>query len=908
VETTAADVAAQRYLSEGAVRGIPDDDLASRCETLIQRTARQSLKRALTLARKYVRRARSGGGPLAISAYRTLARTCHMSGAHQKALEAYLKARRLVQRDPLARARIDRALTDVYMYLGDFAAANLAARRAIATFQKLGAKSDLAQARVNFANVLHRRDRHRDAERLYREAGEYFEATGDKLAAVRCHYNRANTLVQLFDFDAAEQLYETARHIYDAEGYDLDANDARYGLAWLRMLSGDFHIALLELSACEAVYREGGDVRGEALCGLDRAEVYLGLGLYSDALDAAREAEGRFGRIRLRYERAKAALFRAQAAFALGGRREARNAAERARSGFAAEDNQGFLGAALLLTADLAGTDRARRNAALKQARAHFNRAQLPLWEAVCDLKRAADPAGAARILERVEHNAAVHHVPHLYAGWQTTTGDLKYRRGERVAACRHWESAADRLDRVRANLPPVELRTAYLKRSVSPHARLISAELDHDPLRAAVWSERYKTAGVWSPISRTAFDHPSRRRAEAGLVTLARQVAALAGQMRGQHGERGLPQRTGARALTALQKQLRAEMIRLERNGSAKTDTIEALANDIRTISEHLPIVQWHVGDKNVIAFVHDRGHISLCSFPDGRERVENAMRRWRYILEGELLVNYLNRVNVADAEAAFWREVGQWLWAPLEVRRDAPAVLILPEGELANLPWPALIDAGQPLIERHQVILAPSLRHYTAARSLQVRSESVGVFRGRAEGLPCVDRELQNLAELAGGAAAVHNPCRRENWPSAGDFRIWHYAGHARLRCDNPFYSCLDLDDGPLFAIDFRFKDCRVGLATLASCRSGEQIAMPGEEATGLVRSLLEMGSRNVLAGHWPVSDETTALWMRAFYREIFAGQPIHAAARHAALTVRESRPSAYHWAAFALFGAGD
>jgi CHAT domain-containing protein len=175
-------------------------------------------------------------------------------------------------------------------------------------------------------------------------------------------------------------------------------------------------------------------------------------------------------------------------------------------------------------------------------------------------------------------------------------------------------------------------------------------------------------------------------------------------------------------------------------------------------------------------------------------------------------------------------------------------------------------------------------------------------------ADNLPHLDRELEILAGHAKGTAQTWNPCRREDWPGTGNYRIWHYAGHARLRSDNPFYSSLMLHDGPLFAVDFRLKSCRVNLVTLASCRSGELLAMPGEEATGLVRSLLEMGARNVVAGHWSVSDKVTAMWMGAFYERVFNGEDICGSVRHAARTVRQVHPSAYYWAAFSTFGAGD
>jgi CHAT domain-containing protein len=112
--------------------------------------------------------------------------------------------------------------------------------------------------------------------------------------------------------------------------------------------------------------------------------------------------------------------------------------------------------------------------------------------------------------------------------------------------------------------------------------------------------------------------------------------------------------------------------------------------------------------------------------------------------------------------------------------------------------------------------------------------------------------------------------------------------------------------LDDGPLFAADFRMKRCQVGLVTLAACRCAEQVALPGEEPTGLVRSMLEMGAKTVIAARWPVSDRSTALWMDRFYETFFSGGSVSESASQASQHLLAQYPSAVHWSAFAVYGA--
>lgn len=907
MEEKAVQLAAFDFILSGNLGRLSDAELAEACNVQIQVCSRTSFEDALNYAQLFIKRAKRRGGILELTAYRTLARILHLSGKHREALSAYLKARKLSEKEPMVRARIDRALIDVYMYLGRLEKTKSHARAALATFARLKALSDLAQTRVNYANVLHRQDRHRDAEKLYREASEFFEQSGNETALARTLYNRGNTLVQLFDLEQAETLYQRSLEIWEKNGFAMDANDSRYGLAWLRMLSGKFHIALLELAECEKVYFDGGDHRGHALCRLDRAEVYLGLGLYDDALDAARSAENFFRSLGLRYERSKAALFRAQAAYAVARTKESRDALARARAGFSLEKNNGFLGAVNLVASDLRSHNERMQNESLRQARQKFSRSQLPLWEAMCDLKEAADPNHMEQALARLKKNSAIAAVPHLFALRETLQGDYESSRGDVAAARHHWQIAADRLDAIRAQLPPVELRSAFGKRQDSPHLRLVSAELDTNPAAAAVWSERYKTAGIWSPIRLSDSNDSSRSKIFDSLESLARQVASISHQI-GSVGERGLNASSRSQAITSLQRQIREQLLILDSNQSQFVADNERMLLEMKAVSRRMPIVQLHLREDDIVVFVHQDGETSIGKIKDGRKRLADSMQRWRFILEGELLSGHLNDTMDPDLEQRLWSELGDWLWAPLGIHGDAEKVLLIPEGELSNLPWRALVVDGQTLLERHHFIITPSFRHFLAAERIKADSSRVQVFRGKADDLPEVDRELGNLSAILPRSAEYYSPSRRKDWAESGDFQLWHFSGHAFLRSDNPFYSYLALEDGALFATDFRLKRCQVNLVTLASCRSGEQVALPGEESTGLVRSLLEMGARNIIAGHWPVSDKTTALWMAAFYKSYSEGGNILTAIRHAATIVKAQFPSAYHWAAFSVFGAGE
>ncbi|MFQ5606568.1 MAG: CHAT domain-containing protein, partial [Candidatus Zixiibacteriota bacterium] len=419
---------------------------------------------------------------------------------------------------------------------------------------------------------------------------------------------------------------------------------------------------------------------------------------------------------------------------------------------------------------------------------------------------------------------------------------------------------------------------------------------------------ERFKTAGLWAPAAGTLESDPARRRVSRSLAELAETVATLSHSLASQSGERGLSLAHESGAYQRRLRRVRSQMTSLERDCRLALKQSEGLEEQFRRVARKMSIVQFHLTDSDLIAFVHRRESVKAVRFPGGRMRLSSALGQWRFILEGELLRPHLGNGACVRDEENFFTELGDWLWRPLEIDTDSQRILVIPEGELANLPWEALRIDERSLGDSHDIVQSPSLRHFTRARSVKVNSDEINLFVGRADDLPAVERETKALSQRAGANGRVYRSCRRSDWPESGEYFIWHYSGHSHLRSDNPFYSFLALEDAPLFAADFRLRDARVRLVTLAACRAAEQVALPGEESTGLVRSLLEMGARNVIGGRWSVSDDSTALWMNKFYSALFEGNEISSARRLANRAVRSQKPSAYHWAAFAVYGAGD
>jgi CHAT domain-containing protein/tetratricopeptide (TPR) repeat protein len=907
-ERTKMDRAIERFLKDGHLSGFSPDDMARASDQRIRAVAESSAELSLDLGRKFIRQSRKYGGNIQITALRVNGWVSLVAGKYDDARLSYLEARSLVRGNPVDRARIDRVLIDVFMYLADFKEARRRARMALATFRRFHEPGDLAKTEVNFANLLHRQDLHREAQKLYQRAAGYFEKAGPPTAAALCYYNVANTQVQLFQFDAARDTYTRAKTIFEKSHHTLHATGCLYGLSWLKMLEGSFHVALRQLAECEKQYLSGGHTRELILCQLDQAEAYLYLNLSLYARQAAEKASREAAHLGIVYEEAKGNFFSGLASMRLGCQREARRALQAAYNGFEKERNQGFLAAVEMALVQSAS----RKQPVMKPllaARERLKRAQLPLWEAICDLQILSNKPDDSLAAVRLSRNRAVAVVPHLAARRYAVLGDRAASRGFMSKAVTYWTRAADILEAVRAKLPPTELRTSFLSQDSGPYEMLIAAEHERNPMAGALWSEHYRSAGVWSTADHTLIaNNPARLAVEASHSALAEQVAAISRETFGSSGTRSAGIMSNRLRFNKLQADAHRAMIALDRPGSSYSRGYGDLENQIRSLSHKSTLIQFHVGCKDIFAFVQYKGNTLSHCYRDGVQYGQKLAARWRFLVER--VPNLRNRADsrhLAD-EKRLLEQIGEWLLAPLQLPEKPSHLLVIPEGLLANLPWSALQYHNLPLIDRFTMTLAPSIRHHLHARAVAVQSNRARVFVGEIKGLPHVKDELEAISKALGGLdVSYYSPCRRADWPDHDRAMIWHFAGHARLRADNPYYSALMLDDGPFFAADFRLKRCRVALVTLAACRTGQQLTQPGEETGGLVRSLLEMGARNVIASHWAVSDDSTRAWSVELYRHFLNGVSVAEAMQKTTRNIRELYPSAYHWSAFSVFGAG-
>jgi CHAT domain-containing protein len=136
-------------------------------------------------------------------------------------------------------------------------------------------------------------------------------------------------------------------------------------------------------------------------------------------------------------------------------------------------------------------------------------------------------------------------------------------------------------------------------------------------------------------------------------------------------------------------------------------------------------------------------------------------------------------------------------------------------------------------------------------------------GLASGGAE-VPRVAAQHPDAVVLSDGSATVEESLR-----AMDGAELVHVADHGRFRADNPLFSALELDDGPLTVHDLERLRRAPRRFVLSACESGMLVPVGAHELLGLATALMSMGTVGILSSVAPVNDEATAELMVEVHR---------------------------------------
>lgn len=315
--------------------------------------------------------------------------------------------------------------------------------------------------------------------------------------------------------------------------------------------------------------------------------------------------------------------------------------------------------------------------------------------------------------------------------------------------------------------------------------------------------------------------------------------------------------------------------------------------------------LIEYYYNAPDLIAFVLTSKGLSAVRL-DSNGLLDNV-RQYRKLLESTGSTDYMS----------LSRQLYNQLVRPVTDQINVKKLIVVAHGPLHYLPFNALHDGQDYLIERYSLRMLPSasVLKYLRAEPM-VKQGNILAFGNPDLGNPKFD-----LAYAQAEAIAVtkNRPqskvlLRKDANEAAfrqygGEFRYLHFATHGEFNADAPLQSALLLardgqNDGLLTVDKLYSIKLDADLVTLSACETGLGKIANGDDIVGLTRGFLYAGSSSIVASLWKVDDLATADLMTRFYTNMNTLDK-REALRQAQLQTKKKYDHPFYWASFQLTG---
>lgn len=765
----------------------------------------------------------------------------------------------------------------------------------------LGKASGVMAARVRLrrGNFLELVGRTSEAIEEHRRAAKTLRAAGDALWEARALVSLSNALIDCGDARRAGEALTRAEALLTDVGSSFDVAVARHNRGTVASLLGKVPEALAHFDAAEQMYAEAG-ARPAELSEV-RCAALLAVGLYADALRHGQEAVG---------------LLRSQGASAA----YLANALVRAgEAGMAAGDPElarRYTGEAFRLFRRQ-GRERGETLARMKVVRARYASGQRNR-RLLRDASTVATAADRHRGAEAVEIHLLAAQValalgdraaaePHLLRaararyrgpalnrvlGWHAAALRAQ-AAGRRKAVYDACERGLQILDAYQLTLGAVEMQA-----SATAHGSALAEMALHEALAAddarllLRWTERWRATTSAIPPVRPPDDGE-----------LATELAVLRQMTRriSDATVKGRPTSALERERRRIEDEVRRHVLRTS-GAAAEADTERFDVDDVMAA----------LGDAKLVEILRFNGSLHvLVATADGVRRHDAgawetalreaefsrfALRRLAYPAKPEL-----TRTAWATLKASALRLQEQLLGPATNDLGDGP-LLVVPPAALHPVPWGVL-----PALAERAVTVAPSALAWLRGRQIRPPKDHTVVLVVGPR-LECGMAEVAALAEHYANAEVLSAGAATAEKVLASLEGRWlaHIAAHGSFRADNPLFSSLLMDDGPLTVHDLQRLRRAPYRLVLSCCDSGVTAWAGADELLGLVGALGQLGTAGVLAPVVPVNDAATVPVCLALHERLGAGATMAEALRDVRASVPDDPSSYAATRAYVAFGA--
>ena len=821
---------------------------------------------------------------------------------------------------------------DNLMYLSRYTEALKLSERARSALEKAHDIQYLSTLEIALGNVFYRLNRYGESLSHYDRAQKLLENTDTTHAHVSLAsigLNRAYVLTEMNRFDEAVQSFEITKDHCERHGLTLWAAIADRGISQMHFRRGNYSTALRILEQVRRRHEELEDARRVGLCDMDRAEIYLELNLFDDAAKIAARAYETFHRLGNRYEAGKCLTHQGIAHFKTMQDKEAEKALLAAREDFVKEGNDVWIAVVDLWRAQLltrqqqfsTAQELAQRSAEVfekQQAPARAANARVLSAQTFLELEeRTPALEEAQKALDEIEG----YHAPWVSYQCYNTLGRLKELNGAVDEAEQLYMKAIDQMESLRGNIRLDEMRMSFGRDKYQVYENIVNLKLTKGDERAAFqFVERSKSRTLIDLLEKNLETVWDTGVDESPRLQRIRTIREELNIFYSRLNEVGAAGRVGTDTVTqeeiARREQELVELLRevgSEKSGWATLQSmkIPAVEEVQAMLRPDEVIVEYYTIADRFQAFIIGHDKFEVVRDLTTTAAVRTALKGLTFQLSKfHLQPAYVqsHAELLLKATQYHLRELYRQLIEPIRERIQAQSVIVIPHHVLHYIPFHALYDGTNYLVDSHAFTRGASASVLKICREKKIQKTEQDLILAVADEMtPHINEEVEALRQLLPkglffvGREAREDKLRRYG-PTAGKL---HIAAHGIFRADNPMFSSLKLGDSWLNLFDIFNLQLGAELTVLSACETGMSTIWEGDELLGLARGFLYAGTPSLLVSLWTVNDRSTAQLMRRFYAGLQAGLSNARALQDAIVEVKAEFPHPYYWAPFMLMG---
>ena len=353
------------------------------------------------------------------------------------------------------------------------------------------------------------------------------------------------------------------------------------------------------------------------------------------------------------------------------------------------------------------------------------------------------------------------------------------------------------------------------------------------------------------------------------------------------------------------------AELVNFFRN-----DCLKVQSNDITQIDQTAAVAYViTLSDRLEVLLTLPNGTIKRYTTAIATSEIESNVTDLRNNLQDKGSQDYLQQAQT----------IYDWTIRPLEadlISNKIQTLVIVSDQVLRNIPFAALHDGKQFLIEKYNLASSPGLRllDSSSIAKKQVSALLVGLTQSRFNfsTLPAVQQELESIQKKVGSNRSelllneTFTSQNLQNSMQAFSYPVVHIATHGKFssKAADTFIVAWDRKvnieelNGILRSLE-QNDPKPLELLILSACQTatGDK-----RSALGLAGIAVRAGARSTIGSLWQISDEATAILMTDLYTKLSDRHVTRAEAiRSAQMTLLKSQKYShpYYWSPFILLG---